>query len=148
MQIERILISYRGNPLKIPARRSFDDAAALARRIYDRARSGENFINLRNGYSDDRAKAGGHAIGPYIFLNHGLEPSRTLKHIARMMRGFMGKRLGDVVFRMKVGEIAFVEHDDEDYPAGWEIVLCVNRDMRRPSQVEADLKKDPPQKTD
>ena len=146
MQIERILISYRGNPLKIPARRSFDDAGALARRLYDRARSGENFVKLRNGYSDDRTKNGDKGVGPYIFLNHGLEPSPTLKHVARMQRGSMGKRLGDTAFRMQVGDIAFVEHDDKDYPAGWEIILCVNRDDRTAAQVEADAKKEAPAK--
>lgn len=141
VQIERIFITYRGNALNLPARRSFDDAGALARRIFDRARSGENFIKLRNSYSDDRPKGSDVASGPYIFLNHGLKPSRTLMHVARLLRRAMGKRLGDVAFRMQVGEIALVEYDTDDYPAGWEIVLCVNRDDRTPAQVEADLKK-------
>jgi hypothetical protein len=146
VQVERILISYRGNPLKIPARRSFDEAGALARRIFDRARAGEDFVELRNSYSDDRSESGETAIGPYIVLNHGLQPTRTLLHVARMMRGAMGKRFGDVAFRMQVGEIALVEHDDDDYPAGWEIILCVNRDDRTQERVEVDSKKTVPVK--
>lgn len=139
--IERILISYRGNPFDINARRSLDEARSLAERVHERARKGENFIKLRDGYSDDRPAGSKAANGPYVLLNYDTPPAPTLPHLPRMERMSMGRRLGDRAFRMRDGEIALVEYHSVDYPAGYEILLCVKRDDRTEAQVAEDLKR-------
>jgi hypothetical protein len=146
VQIERILISYRGNPFGIESRRTLGEAQELARRIYDRARAGEKFESLRDGYSDDRAAGAEAANGPYVLLNYDIPMAPTLHHVARMERAKMGRRLGDRAFRMQVGDIALIEYDAGDYEAGYEIILCKNRDDRSEEQVAKDLARprDPP----
>ena len=69
--IDRIFITYRGNPAGVDARRDLDEARRLARRLLKRARAGEDFAQLRDGYSDDRAKGAEKANGPYILMNYG-----------------------------------------------------------------------------
>lgn len=138
--LDRILITYRGNPFDIPAKRTLDEARRLARTVYRRAKQGEDFAKLRESFTDDRAP-NGEANGVYILLNHGVEAAPTLMHVPRMQRGAMGKRLGDVAFRMQPGEIALVEHDASEYPAGFEIIRCLDRDDRTDEEVAADLKK-------
>ena len=140
--IDRIFISYRGSPAGVEARRSLDEARALAQRLFARARSGEDFVNLRNGYSDDRSPQGETANGPYIFMNYQARIAPTLTHVARLVRENMGRRLGDVAFGMKPGEIAFVGYDPAEYPAGFEIIRCIRRDDRTKDQVAADLTKE------
>ena len=139
--LDRILISYRGNPLGIKARRSYEDARAVAERVYKRAMDGEDFVQLRQSFSDDRAANGGGANGPYILLNDGLKPAPTLPHVPRMLRKAMGKRLGDIALRMDKGDIALIRCDPEDYPAGWEVIRCAMRDDRTDEEVERDLGK-------
>ncbi|MHC4939609.1 MAG: peptidylprolyl isomerase [Planctomycetota bacterium] len=139
--IDRIFITYRGNPAGVDARRDLDEARRLARRLLKRARAGEDFAQLRDGYSDDRATGAEKANGPYIFMNYGEKIAPTLMHVPRLVRENMGRRLGDVAFAMQRGDIAIVEHDITDYPAGFEIILCKRRDDRTQAEVEKDLKK-------
>ncbi|MHC4448866.1 MAG: peptidylprolyl isomerase [Planctomycetota bacterium] len=139
--IDRVFISYRGSPAGVEARRDLAEAHVLARRLFARARSGEDFVDLRNGYSDDRSPQGETANGPYIFMNYQAQIAPTLTHVARLVRENMGRRLGDVAFGMKPGEIAFVGYDPTEYPAGFEIIRCIRRDDRTKEQVAADLTK-------
>ena len=144
--IDRILITFRGNSFDIPARRTLDEARRLARRTYERAKAGEDFDELREGFSDDRAKGGGKALGPYVLLNYDVEQDPTMMHRARMQRMAMGRRLGDTAFQMQAGEIALIEYDEVGYPAGFEIIRCLSRDDRTEEQVRADLKRGAPRK--
>lgn len=139
--IDRILITYRGNPFGVGARRSLEEAGRLARSIAERARAGEDFVELRNGYSDDRSERNGVALGPYILMNYGVPIAPTLSTAARMRREAMGRRLGDVAFSMRKDEIALVEYDEEAYPLGYEIIRCLMRDDRTEEQVARDLAK-------
>ena len=139
--IERILISYRGNPLGIKARRSLEDARALAHRILERARAGEDFVKLRDGYSDDRSAGAETANGPYVLLNYDIVIAPTLGPTPRMERMGMGRRFGDRAFKMNPGGIALVEHHETDHPVGYEVLLCVKRDDRDEQTVERDLQR-------
>ena len=139
--IERILISYRGNTFDITARRSLDEARALAMRVYERAQTGEDFTKLRDGYSDDRLPGSKFANGPYVLLNYDTPPAPTMAQVPRMGRMSMGRRLGDRAFRMRDGEFALIEYHEVDYPAGYEIIRCLQRDDRTEAQVAEDLKR-------
>jgi len=139
--LERILISYRGNPLDVKARRSREDAKALAHRILERARAGEDFVQLRNGYSDDRSEGAETANGPYVLLNYDVDIAPTLPRTPRMERMGMGRRFGDRAFRMQPGDIALVEYHEKDHPVGYEVLLCVKRDDRDDKTVESDLQR-------
>jgi len=139
--LDRILISYRGNPFDIAGDRSLDEARTLAQRVYEQARTGAKFEDLRNAHSDDRLGPEHRAAGPYIFLNYDIEISPTMLETARMKRIDMGRRLGDIAFAMSRGDIALVEHHEKDYPAGFEVIRCLQRDDRTEQQVQADLKR-------
>ena len=138
--LDRILITYRGNPFGIDARRTPEEARRLAHSIAERARAGEDFAELRDGYSDDRTPQGV-ARGQYVLMNFGVPIGPWRPDIPRLLREAMGPRLGDVVFSMHVGEIAVVEYDPDDYPLGFEVVRCLMRDDRTEEQVAEDLKK-------
>ena len=137
--MERILISYRGNPFEIPARRTLEEAERIARQVLRRAQAGENFVALRDGYSDDRKAGARKANGPYFFCNYEVTPDPTRLDIARLLRANMGRRLGDVAFTMQQGGIALVEYDEQDYPAGFEVIQVLHRDDRSDAQVKSDL---------
>lgn len=137
--MERIWITYRGNPFGVPARRSIDEAAHLAEQILRRARDGEDFESLRNGYSDDRNPGWEKARGPYFFCNYGITPDPTRNPAARMLRASMGRRLGDTAFGMQAGEIALIEYHAKEYPAGYEVIKVLQRDDRSEEQVARDL---------
>lgn len=137
--IERILISYRGNPFEIPARRTLEEAQRVARQVLRRAQAGENFVALRDGYSDDREPGAQTANGPYFFCNYGIDPDPTRPQVPRMLRANMGRRLGDAAFKMQQGEIALIEYDAQDYSAGFEVIRLIVRDDRTEEQVERDL---------
>jgi len=141
VKLERILITYRGNPFDIETRRTLDEARMLAYRLVDRARGGEDFVKLRDGYSDDRRKGSEKANGPYAFLNYDVEIAPTMGDVPRMERMNMGRRLGDRAFQMRAGEIDLIEYHEEAYPVGYEIILCLQRDDRTEEQVVKDLAK-------
>jgi hypothetical protein len=139
--LDRILISYRGNPFRIASNRSLEEAQSLARRVYEQARSGAKFDELRNAHSDDRLGPKHLASGPYILLNYDIDISPTMPETPRMKRGDMGRRLGDIAFEMRPGDIALVEYHAKDYSAGYEVIRCLQRDDRTEEQVKKDLQR-------
>jgi hypothetical protein len=65
----------------------------------------------------------------------------TLMTTPRMLRRAMGKSLGDAAFFMQPGDIRLIEQDPVLYPAGFEIILCLQRDERSEEEVQKDLRR-------
>ncbi len=102
IQIQHILIGFKGAPRLTGVTRSKDEAKALAQKVFDDALNGGDFDALVKQYTNDSA--------PGIY---GL----TKASRAGMVKGF-----GDVGFRLKVGEIGVSPWDAAASPFGWHII--------------------------
>lgn len=112
--VRHVLVSYDGGGVR-GATRTLDEASALARKVLALAQSGADFGELVRIYSDDR-----HADGTLALSNWGI-PSRPDEiERERMVRGF-----GRLAFSLDPGQIGFLEHDPEESPFGWHVVLRV-----------------------
>jgi peptidyl-prolyl cis-trans isomerase D len=102
IEIQHILIGFKGAPLMDRVTRSKDEAKALAQKVYSEVIGGANFDALVKQYTDDSAP------GIYPLTKAGR---------AGMVKGF-----GDVGFRLKVGEIGVSPWDAAASPYGWHII--------------------------
>jgi hypothetical protein len=110
--VQHVLISFKGGIPKPSVTRSIEEARALAREIFERARKGEDFAALVRENSDDSPE------GIYRLCNRGVAPEdREEFNRQGMVRGF-----GDVCFGLEVGQIGVAEHDPAASPYGWHII--------------------------
>lgn len=109
VEVQHILISFRGTGTD--ARRSKEEAAALAREVYERARRGESFTDLMKRYSSDPGE------GIYRMANDGVNPNPGESPRRQMVKSF-----GDVAFHLNVGEIGLAEYDPVHSKYGWHII--------------------------
>jgi hypothetical protein len=116
MKYDQILVAFRGSYAKSGTGRSREEARALAYGILERVRAGFDFEALKGEYSDDRSKAGV-ALGPYETVRDGLPPRGTEIPRSKLYQG-----IGDVVFRLEVGEVGIADFHESRCPIGW-IVL-------------------------
>ena len=115
---DHIVISFQGADANIEAYRPRDAARRLAYELLEKVESGMDWDQLKQQFSDDRAKAGNKtANGPYRIVNEGLryQPSE-------IPRAHYGKDLGDALFTMKVGDVRIVDYEPKDCPSGWHIL--------------------------
>lgn len=114
--VQHILIGYEGS---IPGKgitRTKEEAEQLAREIFDRARSGEDFDALVKEYTDDSHP------GIYMMANHGVQIDASQQTQRVFQRGRMVAAFGDVGFPLEVGGIGLAEHDPQKSPYGWHII--------------------------
>ncbi len=102
IEIQHVLIAFKGAPQMTGITRSKDEAKALAEKVYAEAVGGADFLALVKQYTNDSAP------GIYPMTKSGR---------ARMVKGF-----GDVGFRLKVGEIGVSPWDATASPYGWHII--------------------------
>jgi hypothetical protein len=102
IEIQHILIGFKGAPRLVNVTRSKDEAKALAQKVFDDANNGGDFDALVKQYTNDSAP------GIYPLTKAGR---------ARMVKSF-----GDVGFRLKVGEIGVAVWDATASPFGWHII--------------------------
>ena len=69
--IQHCLVSFKETPVE--ADRSKEDAEALAAKVLERARGGEDFNALVREFSDDPSPEGDPQPGTYHMLNNGVE---------------------------------------------------------------------------
>lgn len=111
IRLQHILISFAG---KIPGKnvtRTQDEARALAAKVLDRAKKGEDFDELVRTYTDDRAP------GIYALSNSGVTPGSGEFSRDRMVPAF-----GNVGFSLAPGEIGMAGYDPRTSPYGWHII--------------------------
>jgi foldase protein PrsA len=102
IQIQHILIGFKGAPRLAGVTRSKDEAKALAQKVFDEANNGGNFDALVKQYTNDSPP--------------GIYP------LTKAGRAGMVKSFGDVGFRLKVGEIGVAVWDASASPYGWHII--------------------------
>ena len=102
IEIQHILISFKGAIPKPGLVRSTDEAKVLAEQVYAEVVAGGDFLTLVKQYTNDSFP------GIYPLTKAGR---------AGMVKGF-----GDVGFRLKVGEIGVAAYDATTSPFGWHII--------------------------
>ena len=109
--VEHILIGVKGGRAS-SAKREQADAERVAIELLGRARSGEDFIKLRDEYTEDPGK------GPYTMTNDGIDPADRSEY----PRSGMAKAFGDVGFQLEVGQIGITDYAAESSPFGYHII--------------------------
>jgi hypothetical protein len=111
--VQHILIGFEGTIPGKPVTRTREDAQALAEKIFQRAKAGEDFGELVRQYTDDAYP------GIYKMANFGVkdDPSRGIFERAHMVAAF-----GDVGFPLAVGAIGMAAYDPQKSPYGWHII--------------------------
>lgn len=102
IEIQHILISYKGAPRMRNVTRSMEEAGVLAKKVYAEVVRGGDFGALVKQYTNDSFP--------------GIYPM-TKAARRGMVQGF-----GDVGFRLKVGEVGVAPYDPKTSPYGWHII--------------------------
>ena len=111
IEVQHVLIAFEG---KVPGKvvtRSQAAAEKLAQEILDRARSGEDFDQLVQKYTDDQWP------GIYGLSNNGIAPVGS-----EVPRGGMVKGFSDVSFSLSPGNVGMTSYDPKTSPYGWHII--------------------------
>lgn len=109
IEVQHILISFRGIPRGPAATRTKEEAEVLAADVYARALAGEDFAALQQEHSDDPG------AGIYAMTQDPKVP-------AEWQRKGMVPAFGDVGWRLTVGEIGVAPHDPQKSPYGWHLI--------------------------
>jgi parvulin-like peptidyl-prolyl isomerase len=102
IEVQHILIAFKGVPKVTNVTRSKDEAKTLAQKVYAEAIGGGDFDALIKQHTNDRWP--------------GIYP------ITKAGRADWAKSFGDVGFRLKVGEIGVAPWDATASPFGWHII--------------------------
>lgn len=112
--VQHVLISFKGSANDKPeVTRTQEEAEALAKEIFERAKKGEDFDALVMEYTNDSHP------GIYSMHNIGVSPDESINEYPRDR---MIKAFGDVSFGLAVGEIGMTEYDPVTSVFGWHII--------------------------
>lgn len=114
VQVQHILIGFKGSVPGKPITRTMEEAKALAYQILERARKGEDFGALVREFTDDRPP------GVYAMSNNGVTPNP-----GEYARSGMVPAFGNVGFAISVGNIGIADHDPKTSPYGWHVIKRV-----------------------
>lgn len=112
IEVQHVLIGVAG---KVPGKsvtRTPAEAEALANEILGRARSGEDFDQLVQKYTDDQWP------GFYGLANTGVTPAQGEYPRADMVKGF-----SDVAFSLSPGNVGMTQYDPQTSPFGYHIIM-------------------------
>jgi parvulin-like peptidyl-prolyl isomerase len=113
VEVQHILISFKGAIPEEKVTRTREEAEALAKDLFERAKAKEDFDALVKEYTDDQHP------GIYRMSNIGISPDTANKEYSREK---MVKAFGDVSFSLKVGEIGMAHYDPATSKYGWHII--------------------------
>ena len=113
VNVQHILIGFKGSVSGKDITRSEVEAAKLAGEILARAKAGEDFDTLVEEYTDDSYP------GIYGMVNKDADadPEREIYARSTMVPAF-----GDVAFSLDVGEIGMAPYDKSRSKYGWHII--------------------------
>ncbi len=106
--VQHVLISFQGANPRIPATRSKEEAAQLAKEIQRRARDGEDFTSLVRKYSADPAGPDDPSPGTYLLLNDGVSDTASERAMFQAEQRY-NQRTQELRARMGKGELKFEE---------------------------------------
>lgn len=113
VQVQHILIGFKGSVRGKEITRTKDEAKALAYQILEEARKGTDFNLLVEKFTDDSPP------GIYGMSNHGVPPNKEAGEYAR---GGMVPAFGNVGFAISPGNIDVADYDPNTSPYGWHII--------------------------
>ena len=113
VEVQHILISFRGANDRVKATRSKEEAETLAKELFFRARQGEDFDEMMKEHSDDSGE------GIYRMTNTGVQPDGSRDELARHR---MVKAFGDVSFALELGEVGMAAYHPQNSKFGWHII--------------------------
>jgi hypothetical protein len=113
--VQHILVGFTGSVGKKDIRRTRDEAAALAQKILELARTGVSMDELMAQYGTDDSPP-----GIYGLSNRGVEPKP-----GNSKRDGMVPAFGNVGFKLAVDEVGLAPHHETDSPYGWHIIKRV-----------------------
>jgi len=111
IEVQHVLIAFKGTLPGKPIERSQEDAKKLAYDILARAKKGEDYDALVKQYTDDSAP------GIYGMANLNVTPCQGEYPRNRMVAAF-----GDVGFKLKVGEFGIADFDPKTSPFGYHVI--------------------------
>jgi len=111
IQVQHILIGFKGSVPGKNITRSLEDAKTLAYQLLERAKKGEDFDALVKEYTNDMPP------GIYSMSNNGVA-----NNPGEFPRGRMVPAFGNTGFPLKVGEIGIADYDPKTSPYGYHIV--------------------------
>jgi parvulin-like peptidyl-prolyl isomerase len=115
IQVQHILIAFKGTIPKPTVTRSKEDAEKLANDLYAQAQKPDaKFDDMVKNNTDDAAP------GIYGMSNSGVSPAS-----GEYPRNQMVPAFGDVGFKLKVGEVGLAPYDKEKSPFGYHIIKRV-----------------------
>lgn len=111
--VQHILIGFQGSVPGKNITRSKDSASELAHKVYEMAKSGQDFGALVEEFTDDAYP------GIYKMANFGVPGDMSQKIFPRdkMVRAF-----GDVGFPLQVGDVGLAEYDPQASQYGWHVI--------------------------
>jgi parvulin-like peptidyl-prolyl isomerase len=113
VNVQHILIGFKGSVSGKDIKRSQEEAAKLAEEIFARAKAGEDFDTLVEEYTDDTYPG----IYGMVKNEADAEPERQIYARSTMVPAF-----GDVAFSLDVGEIGMTVYDKSKSKYGWHII--------------------------
>ena len=111
IEVQHVLISFKGSLPGKDITRTLDEAKVLAGEILERARKGEDFGELVKEYTNDSFP------GIYKMANTGVQKGQGEYSRSGMVKGF-----GDASFSLAVGDVGMADYDAQKSPYGWHIV--------------------------
>jgi hypothetical protein len=113
VQVQHILIGFKGSLPGKEIQRTREEAEKLARELFEKAKAAPaKFEDLVRANSDDQVP------GIYEMVDSGRAPAA-----GQFSRSSMVKAFGDEAFRLQVGELGFVSFDTKNAPYGYHVLL-------------------------
>lgn len=113
IQVQHILIGFKGSVRGKDITRTKDEAKALAYQILEEARKGTDFNLLVEKFTDDSPP------GIYGMSNFGVPPNAEASEYGRSN---MVPAFGNVGFAISPGNIDIADYDQKASPYGWHII--------------------------
>ena len=113
VMVQHILVAFQGTIPGSSITRSRDEAETLAKELYARALKGEDFDALVKEFTNDEYP------GIYGMANTDIEADAASKEYPRAR---LVKAMGDVSFRLRIGEIGLAVYDPAASKYGWHII--------------------------
>lgn len=111
--VQHILIGFQGSVRGKNITRSQEAASELAQKVFEMAKSGKDFGQLVQEFTDDSYP------GIYKMSNFGVPGDRSQNVFPRDK---MVPAFGNVGFPLAVGEVGLAEYDARTSPYGWHII--------------------------
>lgn len=117
--LDHILIGVKGPKTLIP--RTEDQGRQVAERVLKQLNDGADWTKLKNDYSEDPPRKDLARSEPFTVANTGVQPSSP----GEKRRKDLSTTVGDIGFKLNVGEFKLAAFDPKTCPRGFHILRRV-----------------------